>query len=37
MHVTLMSVYSLKISQFATVPLLELLVVLRIGSTWQQS
>ncbi len=37
MQVTLMSVYLLKVSQGATVALLELLIVVRIGSTWQQS
>ena len=37
MQVTMMSVCLLKVSQGPTVALLELLVVVRIGSTWQQS
>ena len=37
MQVTLIAVYLLKVSQFATVALPELLVAVRIGSTWQQS
>ena len=36
-HILAQSVYLLKVSQVATVALLELLVVVRIGSTWHHS